>query len=102
MRLFKYNPVGPKPNEFKPYQKINFIEKLVSDIDIESVINYSHTFGKLLSWIKLVIEARRENVVNSILNKRRLKAERQAAQEQEAERLKERTAFFEDEKQKWD
>ena len=102
MRLFKYNPVGPKPNEFKPYQKINFIEKLVSDIDIESVINYSHTFGKLLSWVKLAIEVRRENVVSRILNKKRLKAERQAAQEQEAERLKDRTAFFEDEKQKWD
>ena len=102
LRLFKYNPVGPKETEFKAYQKINFIEKLISDIEFESVANYSHTFAKLLNWVRLAIEVRRENVISRIINIRRLKAERQAAIEQENERRKDREAFFEDEKQKWD
>lgn len=28
MRLYKYDPVGPKESEYKPYQKINYIEKV--------------------------------------------------------------------------
>lgn len=102
MNLFRYNPVGPKDSEFKTYQKINFIEKLVADIDIDAVEAYSFTFAKLLSWVKLAIEVRREDVIKRILNTRRLKAEREAAIEQENERQKDRKAFFEEEKLKWD
>lgn len=100
--MFKYNPVGPKEQEFKPYQKVNFIEKLVADIDIEAVEGYSLTLVKMLSWVRLAIEVRRENVIKRILNIKRLKAEREAALEQEKERLKDRAAFFEDELRKWE
>lgn len=100
--MFKYNPVGPKEQEFKPYQKVNFIEKLVADIDIEAVEGYSLTLVKMLSWVRLAIEVRRENVIKRILNIKRLKAEREAALEQEKERLKDRAAFFDDELRKWE
>lgn len=102
MRLFKYNPVGPKPDEFKPYQKINFIEKLIAEVDPEQVEAYSHTFVKLLNWLRLAIEARRENVISRILNTKRLKAEREQAIQQEEERQAERTQYFNDEKEKWE
>lgn len=102
MRLFKYNPVGPKPDEFRPYQKINFIEKLISEIDPEQVEAYSHTFVKLLNWLKLAIDARRENVISRILKNKRLKGEREQAIQQEEERLEERQKYFNDEKEKWE
>lgn len=102
MKMFKYNPVGPKEDEYKLYQKINYIEKLISEIDVEAVENYSHTFVKLLNWLKLAIEVRREDVIKRILNTKRLKAERANAIEQEEERQKDRHAFYEDEKAKWE
>ncbi|CAI2385810.1 unnamed protein product [Moneuplotes crassus] len=102
MKLFKYQPVGPKDGEYKPYQKINFLEKQVEDIEQEQVEAYSHTFVRLLEWVKLAMSVRREDVVKRILNTQRLKEERARAQEQEEERQVERKAFFEEEKAKWD
>ena len=102
LKLFKYQPVGPKEGEYKPYQKINYLESLISEIDQEKVEAYSHTFVRLLDWVRMAMSVRRENVVKRILNNQRLKEEREHAEELEAERMKERAEFFEDEKAKWD
>jgi hypothetical protein len=75
---------------------------MISDLNEEEVDNYSMTIGKMLRWIKLAMEVRKEDVVARILHNRKLKAEREAAIEQENERQAERKAFFEEEKQKWD
>ena len=102
MNIFQYNPIGPKEDEYKPYQKINSIRKMIDEIDIEAVEAYSFTFAKMLTWIKLAMEVRKEDVIKRILNNRRLKSEREAAIQQEEERQKERQTFFEEEKAKWD
>ena len=102
MNIFKYEPIGPKEGDYKPYQKVNYIRNLVEEIDNESVEVYSHTFSKMLQWVKTAMEVRKEDVVKRILNNRRLKAEREAAIQQEEERQNERQAFFEEEKAKWD
>jgi len=41
MGIFKYNPIGPKQGYYQAYQKINYIRKMLEDIDIEAVENYS-------------------------------------------------------------
>jgi hypothetical protein len=53
MKLFKYDPIGPKEGKYLPYQKINYVEKLISELDTESVEAYSQTFSKMLAWLKL-------------------------------------------------
>jgi hypothetical protein len=109
IKLFKYQPVGPKDGEFKEYQKINYIENLLSELaqQRENVLDekveaYSQTFIRLHQWLKLAIEVRRENVIKRILNQQRLKEERAKAIDIEEERKKDRESFFEDEKAKWE
>jgi hypothetical protein len=109
IKLFKYQPVGPKDGEFKEYQKINYIESLLSELaqQRENVLDekveaYSQTFIRLHQWLKLAIEVRRENVIKRILKQQRLKEERAKAIEIEEERKKDRESFFEDEKAKWE
>jgi len=53
LKMFKYDPVGQKEGEYKPYQKVNNIEKLISELDPEVVDNYSYSFVKLLNWLKM-------------------------------------------------
>lgn len=102
MKIFKYDPIGPKEGEYKPYQKLNFIKKMIEDIDVEAVESYSFAIGRILQWVKLAMEVRKEDVIKRILNNRRLKAEREAAIQQEEDRKKERQAFYEEEKAKWE
>jgi hypothetical protein len=109
LKLFKYQPVGPKDKEYEEYQKINYIEGLLSELakERENVLDekveaYSQTFIRLLQWLKLAIEVRRENVIKRILHQTKLKELRAKAIEQEEERKKDREAFFEEEKAKWE
>lgn len=102
MLLLCTNPVGPKPDEIKSNQKINSIKRIIAEINPEQLNAYSLTFVKLLNWLRLAIEARRDSVINRTLNTKLLKAEREQAIQQEEERKAERTRSFNDEKEKWE
>lgn len=102
MLLLCTNPVGPKPDEIKSNQKINSIKRIIAEINPEQLDAYSLTFVKLLNWLRLAIEARRDSVINRTLNIKLLKAEREQAIQQEEERKAERTRSFNGEKEKWE
>jgi len=60
--MTKYNPFGPKEDEYKEYQKIHFIRTNIEDINEELVDEYSVTVGRLYRWLLLAIELRIEDV----------------------------------------
>ena len=74
MTLFKaigeYNPFGPKEDEYKEYEKLEFIQNNIEGISPDTVDNFSVALGKLLRWLKFAIEVRIDDVV-----KRRKKKE---------------------------
>jgi len=75
----EYEPFGPKEEEFKAYQTINFIERILEGIDPEAVDDYSVALGKLYRWLLLAIETRKEDVQARKEKKEKLKEERQQA-----------------------
>jgi len=91
--LMAYNPTGPKPEQFKRYWLLNFIEKNIEGIQQEDVDAYSVTIGKLFRWLTMAIQVRKDDIIKRMIQKRKLREEReriiQLAQEREERREKE-------------
>ena len=51
--LIKYNPIGPKVENFSPLVKWNRLNKLMSEIEDEKVREYSYVLSRLLEAFKL-------------------------------------------------
>lgn len=47
----EYSPYGQKKGEFKVYQRMKFLQRNISSIDVKYVDDYSLTLGKLLRWL---------------------------------------------------
>lgn len=101
-RIRDYNPVGPKDAEFLPYQKVNFIQKILEDVKREEVEQYSLALDQLLKFVQLAISLRKEDVLKRYFHIQKLKEEREQAIEQENERKAERDAHLEEERTKWE
>jgi hypothetical protein len=90
-RLSEFNPFGPKEGDFKAYQRLRFIERILDGIEPEHVDDYSIALGKLYRWMIYAIELRKEDVQKRKDNKQRLKDDRLAIQDAFDERLRNRT-----------
>lgn len=49
--MISYKVIGEKTEAYKPYQTINFIEKLMVDITPEAVDEFDMTAGRLFRWL---------------------------------------------------
>lgn len=50
-KLKSYQSLGSKDGEFKAYQSLTYIEKLIEGMNPEVVTEYNLIAGKLLSWL---------------------------------------------------
>lgn len=50
-KIKEYQPIGPKPQEFKKYQTINWIQSNMDGISQEDVDQYNLSLGKLFRWL---------------------------------------------------
>ena len=100
-RILDYNPIGPKPEHYKGYWRINFIEKFLEGITQEDVDNYSVGIGKLFKWLQLAIAVRKEDVKYRLSVRRKKEQERNDAKTKEEERVTARTNYIEEERKKW-
>jgi hypothetical protein len=82
-RLAEYNPFGAKDGQFKAYQKLRFLKKLIRrhEQQPEQVDEYSIPLGKLFKWLLYTIELRAADVVHRRELKNKLKEERKVAEE---------------------
>lgn len=61
-KMQEYKVMGQKRGDFKPYQTINFVEKLMTDITVEAVDEFDMTAGRLFRWMQLAIENRKMDI----------------------------------------
>lgn len=62
-KMKNYQIMGEKTGEYKPYQTINFIEKLIAEITPEAVDLFDMTAGRLFRWLLLALENRKADIV---------------------------------------
>jgi hypothetical protein len=79
-KIAAFSPYGPKTEEYKKYQMINFIEKNLSESEIEAVEEYNPALAKLYKWLQTAIEFRKEDVKKRHHTINKLKEERTVAQ----------------------
>lgn len=81
---------GPKAHDIKAYQTLNFIEKIVRDIDNDMISHYNQSLGVIQRWMILAIDARRRDVANRLNESRKKREDREEKIEQEKERKEKR------------
>ena len=62
-RMANYKVWGSKEDEYRPFMRINYTEKLMSSFILEDVDAYHTGLGKLFKWLKMAITARKQDVV---------------------------------------
>jgi len=63
MRMKEYKTFGEKRDEFKAYQCINYIEKLVEPFTQEETDAYHAGLGRLFKWLKMAVNTRKQDIV---------------------------------------
>ena len=62
-RMATFKVYGEKKDEFRPYMRINYVERIVSELNQEEVDNYHLGLGKLFKWLKMAIDTRKQDVI---------------------------------------
>lgn len=101
-RIREYNPIGPKNQEYKKYQKVNFIQKTIDSMKKETIDNYSLVLGQVYQFVQIAIKIRKSDVLKRYHQNVKLREERDQAMEQENERQQERKAWLDAERTKWE
>lgn len=101
-KIKDYNPIGQKKDEYKEYQKLNFIQRFTEDIRLEDIEGYSLALGQLYQYAQLAMKIRKGDVIKRYMHNVKLKEEREAAIQQEKDRQEERGQYLEDEAAKWE
>lgn len=99
--MAKYEIYGEKKGNYKPYQTINFCEKITSHLNVEDVDAYNLGLGKLYRWNKMAIEGRKQDVTRRKVLQKKGKEEREMKQQQFEERKKNREAHLAESLQKF-
>ena len=61
-KMAQYNPFGKKEEEFKEYQKLNFLDKNIGSVEEDRLDEYSVILGRIHRWVTQAIELRIDDV----------------------------------------
>lgn len=89
-RMSTYKPFGPNETDFETYQKLAFLFKNIDNVTEESVDEFSICLGKILRWVKMALDIRREDVVRRKNTHAILTHERESAIKAEEDRCTKR------------
>lgn len=95
-KMSRYNPLGQRESEYKEYQKINFLKKLIESVEEEKVDEYSVILGRVHRWVTTALELRVEDVRNRRDTIAQLKHEREMAVAEDKARTEKREAALAD------
>lgn len=72
-KMKNYKVMSQKPEEFKSYQTINYVERLIEGILPEQVEEFNMTAGRLFRWLLLAAESRKTDIIRrrALLQKER-------------------------------
>ena len=97
--MSKYNPLGQRDMEFREYQKLSFLKKLIESVEEDAVDNYSVIMGRIHRWVTTALELRSDDVRNRRDTIANLKAEREQAVAEDKARTERREAALTDKTQ---
>jgi len=101
-KMGDYWPIGSKENNYREYEKMKFVLKLLEGINAEELDEYSVALGKLYKWLKTAIEVRTEDIRMRKMNKEMLKERREKAIQDEKARMELRTQKHDEAKLQYD
>ena len=94
-KMQNYTVMGEKRDEYKPYQTINYVERLIEGILPEQVDEFNMTAGRLFKWLLLAVESRKTDVIRRRALLQRERDERDAKIQAKEKRDQEREAQLE-------
>lgn len=100
-RMNEYKLIGPKNQQFKAYQTINFIERNITSIEEAEVNEYNMTFGRLFKWLKLAVQSRKADIIRRMAKIHKERDEREQKIKAKEERLAKRNSDLEEAKEKF-
>lgn len=101
-KMGEYTPFGPKEDEFKEYEKLEFIQTNLDAFPVNEIDGFSLALGKLYRWLSSTIELRIEDVTQRRAEKERERKYRQEQCEREDERMALREERLAGEKAQWE
>ena len=93
--MANYNPFGSNHQEFKTYQKMQFLKKNLDSLEDDKVEEYDLVMSKLYKWVSYAIELRCDDVVARRDAIELLKKEREDAIAADSERTAKKEAELE-------
>lgn len=94
--MAKYNPIGQSEAEYKPYQKLSFVKKIIESLEEEKVDEYSVILGRLHRWVTQAVELRMDDVRSRRDHIAYLTYEREQAVAEDKTRSEKREAALEE------
>ena len=89
-----YNVWGEKKEEYRPYMRINYVEKIISELNQEEVDTYHVGLGKLFKWLKMAIDTRKQDVIRRKAIQKKNREDRSNKEEAKAKREADREQFL--------
>jgi len=73
--MINYKIIGPKENDIKTYQTINYIEKNLAEKEIteDKIAAYNQALVLVYKWLMQAISARKKDIVSRMYNTKNLK-----------------------------
>lgn len=62
-KMRDYQIMGQKKEEYKAYQTINYVEKLLEEITQEQVTEFDFTAGRLFYWLTIALDSRKQDII---------------------------------------
>lgn len=105
-KMQSYTVMGEKRDDFKPYQTINYVERLIEGVLPEQVDEFNMTAGRLFKWLLLAAESRKTDIIRrrALLQRERderdakIQAKEKRDQEREGQLEAAKQAFLEEKK----
>ena len=72
-----YQLRGAKPEEFRAFNKLNYIDTLIAGIQQEEVETYHPGFGRLFKWLTTAITIRKQDITRRKALAKRAKEDRE-------------------------
>jgi|LauGreDrversion4_2_1035121.scaffolds.fasta_scaffold508027_3 hypothetical protein len=94
--MVDYRVCGAKAGDFKAYHTVNYAEKLISEIDAESVENYSQAFAKIFKWLQSAISLRKQDIIRRKALTRKARENRESRIKAAEERAVNRENYMND------
>lgn len=94
--MVEYRVCGAKAGDFKAYHTVNYAEKLISEIDAESVENYSQAFAKIFKWLQSAISLRKQDIIRRKASTRKARENRESKIKAAEERAVNRENYLND------